>query len=165
MSYSLGMRPFGSPAQLEDRRLHAVSLLEKGFQPVDIARKLKVDRRSVRRWKASFLKAGKGAIKAKPASGRPPRLDIRGKRKLERELMGGAQRAGYPTDLWTCPRIADLLRQKFRVVYHVHHIPRLLRSLGWTPQKPEKRARERDEKAVQKWIKEDWSRIKKKPAA
>lgn len=165
MSYPLGMRPFGSPAQLEDRRLHAIGLLGKGFQPVDIARRLKVDRRSVRRWKASFLKAGEGAIKAKPAPGRPPRLDSRGKRKLERELLWGAQRAGYPNDLWTCPRIAALIRQKFRVEYHVHHIPRLLRSLGWSPQKPEKRARERDEKAVQKWIKEDWERIKKKPGA
>lgn len=165
MSYSLGMRPFGSPAQLEDRRLHAIRLLEKGFLPVDIARKLKVDRRSVRRWKSSFLKAGKNAIKAKPAPGRPPRLDTRGKRKLERELLRGAQQAGYPTDLWTCPRIAKLVRQQFKVEYHVHHIPRLLRSLGWSPQKPEKRARERDEKVVQKWIKEDWVRIKKKPAA
>jgi transposase len=165
MSYSLGMRPFGSPAQLEDRRLHAISLLEKGLQPVDIARKLKVDRRSVRRWKSSFLKAGKSAIKAKPAPGRPPRLDARGKRKLERELLRGAQQAGYPTDLWTCPRIAKLVRLQFKVEYHVHHIPRLLRSLGWSPQKPEKRARERDEKVVQKWIKEDWVRIKKKPAA
>ena len=164
MSYTLGMRPLGSPEQLEDRRLHAISLLENGFQPVDVARKLKVDRRSVRRWKASFLKAGKGAIKAKPAPGRPPRLDARGKRSLERELLEGAQRAGYPTDLWTCPRIADLIHQRFGVEYHVHHIPRLLRSLGWTPQKPEKRARERDEKAVQKWIKEDWSCLKKKPA-
>jgi transposase len=159
------MRPYGSPTQLEQRRLQAVTLFERGAAPVDIARKLGVDRRSVRRWKASFLKNGPNGIKAKPAPGRPPRLDTRGKRKLERELLRGAQQAGYATDLWTCPRIADLIRQKFRVEYHVHHIPRLLRSLGWSPQKPEKRARERDEKAVQKWIKEDWSRIKKKPAA
>ena len=87
------------------------------------------------------------------------------KRQLERSLLKGAQRAGFPTDLWTCPRIGDLIQRRFAVEYHVHHIGRLLRSMGWTPQKPEKRARERDEKAVQKWIREDWSRIKKKPVA
>ena len=72
---------------------------------------------------------------------------------------------GFPTDLWTCPRIGDLIKRRFAVEYHVNHIGRLLRSMGWTPQKPEKRARERDEKAVQKWIREDWSRIKKKPVS
>ena len=159
MSYSLGMRPFGSPAQLEQRRLHAIALFEKGLAPVEIAKRVKADRRSVRRWKASFLKQGENGITAKPASGRPPKLIARQKRQLERSLLKGAQSAGYPTDLWTCPRIGDLIRQRFGVEYHVHHIGRLLRSLGWSPQKPEKRARERDEKVVQKWIKDDWSSI------
>lgn len=158
------MRPYGSPGQLEQRRLHAIALLEKGLPPVEIAARVKVDRRSVRRWKASFLKRGRNGVKARPASGRPPKLAVRQKRQLERSLLRGAQSAGYPTDLWTCPRIGDLIRQRFGVEYHVHHIGRLLRSMGWSPQKPEKRARERDEKAVQKWIRQDWPRIKKKPA-
>lgn len=165
MSYSLGMRPFGSPAQLEVRRLHAISLFEKGFQPVDIAQKLKVDRRSVRRWKASFLKSGKDAIKAKPASGRPPKINSRQRRGLERHLLKGARDCGYPTDLWTCPRIAKLIERRFGVEYHLGHIGKLLRSMGWSPQKPERQARERDAKAVQRWIRTDWPRIKKKPAA
>ena len=165
MSYYLCMRPFGSPAQLEQRRVQAIALFEKGFAPVEIAKKVKADRRSVRRWKASFLKQGHSGVKARPASGRPPKLAVRQKRQLEQSLLKGAQSAGYPTDLWTCPRIGDLIRKKFRVEYHVHHIGRLLRSMGWSPQKPEKRARERDEKAVQKWIRVDWPRIKKKPSA
>lgn len=165
MSYTVGMRPFGSPSQLEQRRLHAIALFEKGLPPVEIAKRVKADRRSVRRWKASFLKRGHNGVKARPASGRPPKLAGPQKRQLERSLLKGAQSAGFPTDLWTCPRIGDLIQQKFGVEYHVHHIGRLLRSMGWSPQKPEKRARERDEKAVQKWIREDWSRIKKKPAA
>lgn len=165
MSYSVGMRPFGSPSQLEDRRLHAVSLLEKGLPPVEIARKLKVDRRSVRRWKASYLKAGKDAIKAKPAPGRPPKMDSRQRRKLERRLLKGARSSGYPTDLWTCPRIAKLIRREFGVEYHIGHIGKLLRSMGWSPQKPERQARERDDEAVQRWLQTDWPRIKKKPSA
>lgn len=165
MSYSVGMRPFGSPAQLEDRRLHAVSLLEKGLQPFEIARKLKVDRRSVRRWKASYLKKGRDAVKAKPAPGRPPKIRAQQRRKLERQLLKGARSSGYPTDLWTCPRIAVLIEREFGVEYHVGHIGKLLRSMGWSPQKPERQARERDAEAVQGWLRRDWRRIKKKPAA
>ena len=165
MSYAIGMRPYGSPSQLEQRRFQAIALFEKGLAPVDIAKKVKVDRRSVRRWKASFLKQGHTGVVARPASGRPPKLAARQKRQLERSLLKGAQSAGFPTDLWTCPRIGDLIQRKFGVEYHVHHIGRLMRSMGWSPQKLEKRARERDEKAVQKWISEDWPRIKKKPAA
>ena len=157
------MRPYGSPEQLEQRRLHAIALFEKGLAPVDIAERLKADRRSVRRWKASFLKEGHGGVKAKPASGRPPKLAAPQKRQLERSLLKGAQSSGYPTDLWTCPRIGDLIQKKFGVEYHVNHIGRLLRSMGWSPQKPEKRARERDEKVIQKWIRVDLLRIKKKP--
>lgn len=165
MSYCWGMRPFGSPAQLESRRLLAISLLEEGLQPVDIARKLKVDRRSVRRWKASFRKSGQDAVKAKPASGRPSKISARHRISLERHLLKGARSAGYPTDLWTCPRISHLIRREFGVKYHIGHIGKLLRSMGWSPQKPERQSRERDEETVQRWIRKDWPRIKKKPAA
>jgi transposase len=65
--------------------------------------------------------------------------------------------------LWTCPRVAQVIRREFGVRYHVDHIGRLLRSLGFTPQKPERRARERDESAIQRWVKQDWPRIKKTP--
>lgn len=158
------MRPHGSPVQLEQRRLQAIILFEKGIPPVDIARKLKVGRRSVRRWKSSFLKEGRKSLKAQPASGRPPKLAGVPKERLEQLLVEGAQSAGYPTDLWTCPRVADLIERRFHVHYHVDHIGRLLRSLGWSPQKPERRARERDEKAIRRWVRVDWPEIKKKPA-
>ena len=159
------MIPSGSPIQLEQRRQQAVLLFEQGFTPVDIARRLGVERRSVRRWKAAFLKQGPAGIKAKPASGRPSHLDTKKKNRLERILMRGAIHAGYPTDLWTCSRVAEVIRQIFEVAYHVRYLPRLLRSMGWTPQKPERRARERDEKAILHWIKVDWPHIKKKPDA
>ena len=157
------MRPYGSPARLEQRRLQAITLFEKDFPPVEIARKLGVDRRSVRRWKASYLKEGPDGIKAKSVPGRPSRLTLRDKRKLERNLLRGAHRAGYSTDLWTCPRVAKLIRQKFGVIYHARYVPRLLRRMGWSPQKPERRARERDEDAIRRWVKVDWPRLKKKP--
>ena len=96
-----------------------------------------------------------------PSPGRPPKLDARSKEKLRRLLLKGAEAHGFPTDLWTCPRVAELIRRTFRVSYHVDHVGRLLRTLGWSPQKPERRARERDEQAIQRWVRVDWPRVKK----
>lgn len=157
------MRPHGSPEQLENRRKRAIVLLKQGYQPVDVARKLGVDRRSVRRWKAAYHWDGMEGILARPAPGRPPKLDSKAKARLEKALLKGAGAAGFPTDLWTCPRVAELIDARFGVRYHVDHIGRLLHSLGWSPQKPARRAIERDEAAIQQWLKQQWPRIKKKP--
>lgn len=156
------MRPFGAPAELQRRRERAINLLEQGYQPVEVAERIGVDRRSVRRWKAAYLKKGTKGIKAKPVPGRPSKLDNNGCKKLERILLKGAKAAGYTTDLWTCPRVAAMIRKHLGVRYHVDHIGRILRSLGWTPQKPERRAKERDEARILGWIKKDWPRIKKR---
>jgi transposase len=158
------MRPHGSPEDLERRRERAIALLNEGHRPVDVADRVGVDRRSVRRWKAAYRKRGRSGIAARPASGRPRKLQSNALAQLERDLLKGAQAVGFSTDLWTCPRVAYLIRSRFGVRYHVDHIGRLLRSLGWTPQRPTRRAVERDEAAIQRWIKTDWPRIKKKPA-
>ncbi len=76
-------------------------------------------------------------------------------------LLRGAKAAGFPTDLWTCPRIAKVIEERFGVHYHVDHIGRMLHALGWSPQKPQRRALERDEEAIGRWTKEDWPRIKR----
>ena len=159
------MRPFGSPEQLQRRRERAIELLQQGHQPVEVARRLGVDRRSVRRWKAAYNKEGMQGIRAKPASGRPPRLDAKQREKLKRLLLKGAVESGFSTDLWTCPRIAKVIEARFGVRYHVDHIGRLLRSLGWSPQKPQRRAKERDEGEIQRWVQEEWPRIRRKPSA
>lgn len=159
------MRPSGSPEELERRRVRAIQLLLAGHQPVEVARLVGVDRRSVRRWNRSYREAGDEGLRAKPAPGRPPKLDARARQRLERVLLKGARAAGFPTDLWTCPRVAQLIRQRFGVTYHVDHVGRLLRSLGWSPQKPQRRAVERDEAEIQRWVKQEWPRAKKKPPA
>lgn len=159
------MRPAGSPEQLEQRRVRAMALLKEGLAPVDVAHRLGVDRRSVRRWKAAHREHGVSGIEARPAPGRPSALDDKQKRRLETLLLKGADAAGFPTDLWTCPRVAQLIRRRFGVDYHVDHVGRLLHALGWSPQKPERRAIERDEAAIQRWVKERWPRVKKTPPA
>jgi transposase len=80
---------------------------------------------------------------------------------LETILLRGARGAGFSTDLWTCPRIVQVIQKVFGVCYHVDHIGRILRSLGWSPQKPQRWAIERDEAAIQRWVKADWPRVKK----
>jgi len=120
-----------------------------------------VDRRSVRRWNATYRDQGKAALKAKPATGRPPALDAKARQRIERLLLKGAGAAGFPTDLWTCPRVAQVIEQRFGVSYHVDHVGRLLHSLGWSPQKPERRAVERDEDEIRRWVKQDWPKVKK----
>jgi len=159
------MRTRGSPLALERRRRRALKLLHEGLQPVEVARKLGVDRRTVRRWRAAFDKTGEAGIAAKPVPGRPLKLDTRNWQKLDRILRRGAQAAGYATELWTCRRVAEVIRREFGVQYHEDHIGRLLRAMGWSPQKPERRARERDEAAIRRWIAEELPRVKKKPGA
>jgi len=159
------MRPSGSPQELEQRRLRALRLLGEGFSPVEVARQIGVDRRSVRRWKAAARKGGTKAVAARPASGRPRRMVARDLTRLRRMLIKGAQAAGLPTDLWTCPRVGWLIQRRFGVHYHPAHVSRLLHGLGFSPQKPTRRAVERDEQRIRAWIEQDWPRVKKTPRA
>jgi transposase len=158
------MRPVGSARQLERRRQRAIALLQDGRPPVEVGRLVGVDRRSVRRWNAAHRRDGVAGLAARPVPGRPSKLTTRHRTRLEALLLRGAEASGFASDLWTCPRVAQVIRQRFGIRYHVDHIGRLLRALGWTPQRPTRRAWERDEAGIQRWIKQDWPRIKKKPA-
>jgi putative transposase len=104
-------------------------------------------------------------VRAKPTPGRPSKLTARHKRRLEALLLKGAQAAGFDTELWTCPRVAELVQRRFGVDYHVDHVGRLLHELGWSPQLPTRHAVERDEAAIRRWVHETWPRVKKTPAA
>jgi transposase len=159
------MRPPGTPQELEQRRVRGLQLLGEGFSPVEVARQIGVDRRSVRRWKAAARTGGAAAVAAKPAAGRPRRLGARDLTRLRRLLMKGALAAGLPTDLWTCPRVSWLIQRQFNVHYHPAHVSRVLHGLGFSPQKPTRRAVERDEERIRAWIAQDWPRVKKTPRA
>ena len=159
------MRPSGSPIDLERRRFRGLALLREGLSPVEVARRVGVDRRSVRRWKAAVRGRGTRALAARPAPGRPQRLSPGERRQLEKDLLRGAQAAGFETELWTCPRVAQWIARRFRVHYHPDHVCRLLHSLGWSPQKSQRQAIERDAKAVRHWMRHTWRAIKKNPPA
>lgn len=118
---------------------------------------------SVRRWRRAVEKGGLEALLAKPHPGRKPRLDVKQKQQLIEILLAGPQKAGYSTDLWTCRRVAEVIAKKFRVKYHPDHVGKMLHELGWTCQKPEQRAREADDAAMERWRRRDWPRIKRGP--
>ncbi|MGH7409278.1 MAG: IS630 family transposase, partial [Candidatus Methylomirabilales bacterium] len=154
----------GSPAQLEARRRRAVALLDKGLGVRAVARQIGCSPTSVSRWQAEVQAGGLEALRPKPPPGRPPGLTARQRQRLLRLLLKGATARGYPTDLWTLPRVAAVIAQTFGVRYHPAHVWRILRGEGWSCQKPERRARERDEAAIQRWRQDRWPHIKKRPA-
>jgi transposase len=123
---------------------------------------LGVDRRRLRRWKAAARRVGAKALTAKPVVGRPRRLAAKELRRLRRWLLLGAQAARCPTDLWTCPRVAWLIKQRLGVRYHPAHVSRLLHGWGFSPQKPTRRAVERDAERICAWVEQDWPRVKKR---
>lgn len=157
------MRPVGNAAELERRRTRAIDhVVREGLTQTEAARRVGVVWRTVARWMHQYRESGPKGLAARPTPGRPARLGAGQKKKLERCLFKGAKAAGFETDLWTCPRIATVIEREFGVRYHADHIGRLLRSLGWSPQRPERKARERDERRIRKWVKTDWPEIKKK---
>ena len=155
------MRIKGSSQELESRRRAAVRLVGQGMSLRQVAEVIGCSPSSVQRWKDAVAAGGEEALKAKPAPGAKPKLSDRQKQQLVKLLKRGPRKAGYATDLWTCPRVAKVIEQRFGVRYHVNYVPNILRSLGWSPQKPEQRARERDEQAIVAWRSREWPRIKK----
>ena len=158
------MRPQGSPAELEARRRRAVALLAQGLGVRTVARQIGCSPASVSRWQADVAGGGPDALRAKPPPGRPARLNARQRARLLKLLLKGATAHGYATDLWTLPRVAAVIARTFGVTYHPAHVWKILRGEGWSCQKPERRARERDEAAIQRWRAERWPHIKKRPA-
>jgi transposase len=157
------MRPYGSPKTLEERRRKAVALLREDFSLHEVARRVNCHASSVMRWRNAMKKGGAEALRPKPASGRPCRLTRRQKERLVVLLLKGAMAHGYRTELWTTLRIAELIRRHMGVLYHRNHVAKLLHELGWSHQKPERRAIERDEEAIARWKRIVWPRVKKTP--
>jgi len=157
------MRPHGSPRNLEKRRSKVIALLQNKLSLHEIARKIGCHASSVLRWRDAWRSGGRAALKAKPASGRPPFLTLKQREQLVTLLSQGAMAHGYRTELWTTLRIAALIEREFGVKYHRNHIGKLLHRLGWSHQKPERSAIERDEAAIAKWKGTVWPAVKKTP--
>lgn len=158
------MRPPGSPKQLERRRRRAIRLLQARESVRAVARLVGSSVSSVMRWQLAYRRNGASGLAPKPVRGRPAKLSPGQKRQLVRLLTRGPLAFGYHTDLWTTRRVAELIRRHFGVRYHPNHLWRLLVGLGWSYQKPERRARERNEAAIERWKRQRWPAVKKTPA-
>lgn len=156
------MRRKGSPHELERVRHMAVRLHAQGVLPKIIAQAVDRTLRTVQKWIAAVRQHGPQAIRAKPHPGAAPKLSARQLEALRQRLLKGAQAHGYSTDLWTAPRVRELIRKRYGVEYHVNYVPQLMRGLNFSPQKPVRRARERNEEQIERWKRRDWPRIKKK---
>jgi transposase len=157
------MRDKGSPAELEHRRRLAVQRIRDGYTVEEVAKFLDVAPRSVQRWVAAYRQAGEDGLVARPAAGRPPELTHTQEKVIRRWLADKPTEHGFPTDLWTGPRLAHMIRQEFEVDLNPKYLTVWLRDRGFTPQKPHRVPRERDPKAIAAWLASDWPRIKKKP--
>ena len=109
------------------------------------------------------MAAGRGvqALKKAPLTGRPPQLTAAQLGRVERELLKGARANGYSTELWTLQRVGEVIARVTEVSYHPGHVWKVLRKLDWTRQRPARRAAERDEEAIDTWVRERWPELKK----
>ena len=154
-------RPIGTPEELERRRRRAVELVRQGERPTQVARFLGVNRSSVFRWRQCADK-GPDALAAQPHPHRPPQLTDAQLKTLEELLCQGALAHGWPNALWTTARVAEVIYRTFRIRFHHDHVGRFLRErLGWSSQKPQRRARERrgKEAAILDWQSQQFPRI------
>jgi len=156
------MRPQGTAAQLERRRRQAIRLLNAGKSLSAVARGVCASVSSVFRWAGMYRTKGLPGLQPRPTPGRPPKLSRAQRARLERVLLRGPLAAGYSTDLWTLTRVAEVIRRLFGVQYHPCHVWRLLHSMDWSCQKPERRAVQRDEAAITHWKRHRWPHIKKR---
>lgn len=147
--------------QLERRRRRAARLLEAGMKQSDVARRVGTTRSSVSRWEKRRQEGGAEALKRPTRFGRPRRLSDAQCEELIEQLKAGALAAGFATELWTLPRMRSLIEQRFSVKLTEPSVWRLLRSLGWSVQRPMGQARQRDEKAIRTWKAKRWPELKK----
>ena len=155
-----------SREQMEERRLEGGRLLkEDKLSQAEIARQLGVSRATVSDWAKIVKTKGIGGLRRRKAPGSESKLSKVQKEKLKRMLDRGALASGFPADRWTLERVRQLIRKEFKVSYHPNYLNRLLRSLGFSPQRPLPQAIEQERELVEAWLEQDWSRIKKVTAA
>jgi transposase len=158
------MRPRGSADLLEDRRRRALALVDEGLSLNEVGRRIGCSASSVKRWRDARRRGGHNALNVRFSPGRPPKLSRTQGRQLISVLLEGAMASGYATQLWTTARVAEVIWKRFRVRYHRDHVGRLLHSLGWSHQKPQKKALERNQAEIRRFLRRDWPALKKTPS-
>ena len=139
----------------------AAELFEQGIGPAEVARRLGVTVGATSQWRKKWQRAGPEALRSRPHPGSRPKLAHGRRWELEEMLLEGARVHGFSTELWMLARVVELIRRQFGVTYDPSQVSRILHAMGWSRQRPIRRAREQDEEAVEAWRNKDWPRIKK----
>jgi len=147
----------------EGRRLRALELKEQGWKQTHIADALGVTEGAVSQWMKRAREQGVEGLRHKPPPGATPRLSEEARAKLPELLARGAEAHGFRGEVWTCERVATMIRKEFGVSYHPAHVSRLLKALRHSLQKPQRRAEQRDEEAIDDWKEKKWPSLKKGP--
>ena len=147
----------------EERRKRAWALYQAGWLQKDIAEALGVSKGAVSQWIKRGVEGGEAALKERAKPGAPRRLSTEERQRIPDLLERGAESFGFRGDLWTCSRVAEVIRRECGVTYHPAHVSRILKELDWTPQKPIRRAKQRREAEIQRWKEERWPELKKRP--
>jgi len=147
---------------MEKRRREGMRLLGQGVAQAEVARRCGISRPTALRWDQQRQSVRGAAWKRRPL-GRRPKLTPTHKLQLEKALVRGAQAHGFLNDLWTLPRVAELIQRQSGVRLHPGHVWRLLGRMGWSIQRPAGKAVQRDEPAIARWKKHTWPTLKKSP--
>jgi len=157
------MRTPGFKEELERRRRLGVSHVLAGYRQRTVAKFLGVHPSSVCRWMKAYRRRGDAGLAGRDPSGRPPKLTRAQERQVLRWFRRSPTSFGFPSELWTAKRVAQVIYRKWRIKFHPRYLNQWLADRRITPQKPRFQAREQDEKEVRRWLRKDWPRIKKVP--
>jgi transposase len=155
------LRPRRDFAALKARRMKAAQLFEQGHPQAEVVRRLGVSRPTAHRWHQAWRGQGRAGLRGAGRAGRRARLNAESRRRLVAALLRGPTAWGFRTDLWTLERVGQVIGKTCHVSYSIPQVWRVLRQLGWSRQRPDRRARERDEMAIRRWVRGRWPRIKK----
>lgn len=155
------MKTTGSASELEARRRLAVTRVNEGWKQKDVAAFLGVSLKAVGKWMAAYRASGDDGLKAKLRPGPKPKLSGKQERRVLWWLARSPRAFGYKTDLWTTRRLAEVIETRYGVRFNSNYLAEWLKRRGYSPQKPEVTAVERDNPAIARWVEEDWPRIKK----
>src|ERR1700682_1663655 len=156
------VRPRRDFAALEQRRMRAADLFEQDVIPAEVARQVGVSHQIVSDWRTVWRRYGRDGLRGAGRAGRRPKLSQEQLGQVEAALANGPEANGYTTVLWTLKRVAEVIEHVSGVVYHPAHVWHLLREqLGWTWQRPARQAVERNDEAIERWVKQRWPRLKK----
>ena len=139
----------------------AADLLERGVIPAEIARQVGVAHQVVSEWRKAWRQGGREALRSAGPAGRKSKLSDRQLADVRNVLTNGAEANGYSTDVWTLPRVAQVIQRETGVSYHPARVWYILRhGLNWTWQRPARQATERNDEAIQRWVKKRWPQLK-----